>query len=81
MIDSGRLPISFANIELIAHPSGEFNEAAIKKIINDKSSVADLTVMGFRGEVFNEEDPSIFKEYDSLGNVLFVNSIKAKSFV
>ena len=52
----------------------------IKKIINDHSSVADLTVMGFRGEVFKDSDPSIFKGFDSLGNVLFVNSIKAKSF-
>jgi len=39
---------------------------------------ADLTIIGFRHEKIKTEGGKLFKGYDRLGNILFVNSNKEK---
>ena len=74
LIEEGRLPIARRNVELIPRVSG-IND---KKIINEKSKEADLTIIGFRSEVVKQLGNKVFKGYNSIGNILFVNSINEK---
>ncbi len=74
LIDSGRLPISPKNVELIpADP-----DRNPKTIISGKSVDADLTIIGFRSELIRAEGVKIFSDYDDIGNILFVSSTKEK---
>jgi hypothetical protein len=69
IIQSGRLPISPKNIEII-----ELDENVSPfKIINERSKSAGLTVAGFREEQL-KHDKNIFSHYSELGDVLFVNA-------
>jgi len=77
MIKSGRLPISAKNIEIIplrhdSHP---------KDVINKKSRDADLTIVGFRQEILKHDGKEMFKGYEGVGNVLFVNAQKEKDII
>lgn len=70
LIDTGRLPISASNVEFISQKeSGE-----VKKIINQKSKYADLTIVGVRTELIKHKGEEVFKGYDGVGDVLFVNT-------
>ena len=73
-IESGRLPISPRNMKMVPHDE----DVSIKEIINKRSSNSDLTIIGFRGELVKKQKLDIFEGYDSLGNILFVNSINKK---
>ena len=73
-IESGRLPISPRNMKMLPHDE----DISIKEIINNHSSNSDLTIIGFRGELVKKQKLDIFEGYDSLGNILFVNSINKK---
>ena len=73
-IESGRLPISPRNMKMVPHDE----DISIKEIINKRSSNSDLTIIGFRGELVKKQKLEIFEGYDSLGNILFVNSINKK---
>lgn len=74
LIQAGRIPISPMHIEII-----KLDETvSTKKLISDKSADAGLTVVGFRGEQLKHSGEDLFKGYDELGNVLFVNSYKQK---
>ena len=73
-IESGRLPISPRNMKMVPHDE----EVSIKEIINKRSTNSDLTIIGFRGELVKKQKLDIFEGYDSLGNILFVNSINKK---
>ena len=53
-------------------------DISIKEIINQRSLDSDLTIIGFRGELVKKQKLDIFEGYDSLGNILFVNSINKK---
>ena len=68
-----RLPISPSNIELYECKTKD----GYKDIINEKSIDADLIMMEFS---YNEIDDKyeIFKGYESLANILFVNSRNEK---
>lgn len=77
LIQTGRLPISINNIEVI--PKEE--ERDIKSIINEKSSDADLTILGIRTEMIKHEAEEVFKGYDNIGDVLFVNTNTQKQIV
>ena len=77
LIKTGRLPISPKNIIIIKHK----DDVSIKDIINDRSKDADLTVVGFRGEAVRQLGAEVFADYDSVGNVLFVNAAKGKDIV
>jgi amino acid transporter len=69
IIQSGRLPISPKNIEII-----ELDENVSHfKMINEQSKNAGLTVVGFREEQL-KHDKNAFSHYGELGDVLFVNA-------
>jgi amino acid transporter len=70
LVRSGRLPISPKNIELISQKAGVNKKA----IINEKSRDADLTVVGFVGEMLRRRKAELFEGYDGVGNILFVNT-------
>jgi len=74
LIKEGRLPISPKNIELIKHKV----DVSTKDIINEKSSDADLTIVGFRAEAI-KQGTKLFDGYEGVGNVLFVNTTLAKA--
>lgn len=70
LVITGRLPITTHNIEIVTQPK----EVSVKKIINDKSSDAALTIIGIRSESIKHDREKVFEGYDNLGSVLFVNS-------
>jgi len=69
LLQSGRLPISPKNIEIIEMKENENH----KDIISERSKDAGLTVIGFREEAL-KHDKSVFSGYDELGDILFVNA-------
>ena len=74
LIETGRLPISPKNIEFIPRKI----ERDTRSIISEKSEEADLTIVGFRDEILLHKGESLFKGYDDIGNVLFVNAASQK---
>ncbi|HUS85848.1 MAG TPA: hypothetical protein VMW76_01300 [Bacteroidales bacterium] len=70
LIDEGRLPITDKNIEIII----EEPEIQPKKLINERSKDAGLTLIGFHGEMMRQGKLDVFTGYDELGTILFVNS-------
>ncbi len=70
LIKDGRLPISAQNIRMI--PKQENEDA--KSLINNTSKHADLTILGFRGEMVRHEAEGVFQAYEELGDILFVNT-------
>ncbi|MCF6366939.1 MAG: amino acid permease [Bacteroidales bacterium] len=74
LVKSGRLPITSQNIEIII----QSEDVAPKTIINEYSSDAGLTIIGFREEMLTHEESKHFQNYDDIGNILFVNSHNKK---
>ncbi len=74
LVKSGRIPITPQNIEIIAKDEA----VSSKKLINEKSAHAGLTIIGIRPEHLEIYGMDLFKGYDGIGNVIFVNSHKAK---
>ena len=74
LVNSGRLPISSNNIEVII----ENEDVSPKTIINKKSRDAGLTIIGFREEGLKKKKEQLFIGYDEIGTVLFVNSHNQK---
>ncbi len=72
-IKKGRLPISPGNIELVKKDP----DRSINQIINDNSSNADLTIIGFDSNHIYK-DTELFEGYSDLANILFVNSLNIK---
>lgn len=72
LVQNGRLQITTKNIEIITQPEDE----SIKKIINERSKEAALTMIGFHEDMLKHQGPNVFKGYDDLGTVLFINSHK-----
>lgn len=70
LIEEGRIPISEKNIEIITEEA----DISPKRLINQYSSEAALTIIGFREEALNHERISLFDGYDQLGTILFINS-------
>ena len=70
LIETGRLPISQNNVELIPKK----DDVDTKTIINDKSKDACLTIIGIREEVVRHKGKDVFLGYDQVGDILFVNS-------
>jgi amino acid transporter len=75
LINSGRLPISPSNVELIAQKEN----VDTKTIINQKSRRADLTIIGIRSETVKHKGVEVFKGYDQIGDILFVNTKTMKN--
>ena len=74
LIDTGRLPISKNNIQVMARKGGTDK----RSVITQHSQDADLIITGFRSESLNKNGTDLFAGYDDLGNVLFVNSVSRK---
>lgn len=74
LIETGRLPISPKNIEFIPRKI----ERDTRSIISEKSEEADLTIIGFRDELLLHQGEKLFKDYDDIGNILFVNAASQK---
>jgi amino acid transporter len=72
IVNSGRLPISMKNIELIKK-SPEVNS---KSIINKKSNEAALTVIGFRSEQIKHTGTDVFTGYDNVNDIIFINAFR-----
>jgi hypothetical protein len=74
LVTTGRLPITQQNIEIILEEPG----TPEKVIINEKSSMAALTMIGFKSEGLKHSWENILSGYDDLGTVIFVNSHSQK---
>ncbi len=74
LIQSGRLPISPNNIELIPRKDNRDT----RSIIGQKSQEADLTIIGFQDSKLKKSGTTVFEGYDGVGNILFVNSASGK---
>jgi Amino acid transporters len=73
-IREGRLPITFANIEMVTiEPNQRINE-----VISANSKYAGLTIIGFREETIKRDEAKYFTDFQGLGDVLFVNASSAK---
>jgi ABC-type multidrug transport system fused ATPase/permease subunit len=70
LIEEGRIPISEKNIEIITEEA----DISPKRLINEYSSEAALTIIGFREEALNHEGITLFDGYNDLGTILFINS-------
>jgi amino acid transporter len=70
LINDGRLPISGKNIEMIPADT----EFSIRKLINEKSSDAGLTLIGFHSEQIKNQKEKVFLGFDDIGDVLFINA-------
>lgn len=70
LIKEGRLPISINNIEIIT----DKEDVGTKQLICENSQNVDLTIIGFRAEALKHQGEKLFKDYDKIGNILFVNS-------
>jgi len=77
LITSGRLPISANNISVIP----KSDDVDLKSIINYRSKEADLTIVGFMNAKLKHKGQDLFKGYDQLGDILFVNTDKQKEIV
>jgi hypothetical protein len=75
LVKDGRLPISSNNITVLSQKENESK----KDKINQYSRDADLSIVGFRSESLKHKGPEIFKGLDSIGNVLFINTLKEKA--
>ena len=73
-IQTGRLPVSRKNIQLIPREEG----VSDKEVINKYSFHSDLTILGFDKEHI-DNDRDYFAGYPDLGNMLFVNSMNSKN--
>jgi len=74
LVKSGRIPITPQNIEIISKDES----VSSKKIISEKSAEAGLTIIGFRPEHLDIYGIDLFKGYDAIGDVVFVNSHEVK---
>ncbi len=74
LILSGRLPISKNNIEFVI----DDGTANSKSIINSRSKDADLTILGFRTSLMQQQGVEVFAGYDNLGDTLHVNTDSLK---
>ncbi len=71
LINTGRLPISPSNIELI-----NANYANKKQVIMRNSKDADLSILGFNKEDVEKDGVGLFTGFEDMGNILFVSSYK-----
>ena len=77
LVKAGRLPITEQNIEIILEEKG----ISEKKMINEKSSMAALTMIGLKTDGLKHSWDNILTGYDDLGTVLFVTSHNQKNIM
>ncbi|MDR1454492.1 MAG: amino acid permease [Tannerella sp.] len=75
-IADGRLPITLANIEIVAPDGNEtFGEA-----ISRRSKYAGLTIVGFGDEIIGHDLATFFNDCRHAGDLLFVNASHLREF-
>ncbi len=74
LVQTGRLPITSKNIQVIS----EKPDLNARALIREHSAHAGLTIIGFHAGLLKHEGPKIFQGYDEVGNILFVNSHSQK---
>ena len=73
-IATGRIPITFTNIEMVTvHDDETLNE-----VIETHSKDAGLVMIGFTEADVNQENLAFFTDYKDMGDILFVNSASEK---
>lgn len=70
LVNSGRLPITEKNINIIIQEK----DVLTKSLINEKSCYAGLTIIGVRAELVKHNKEKYFEGYDQIGTCLFVHS-------
>lgn len=70
LLNSGRLPITRKNIEIIMQTP----EVSSRSLINEKSKEAGLTMIGIKQELMYKQQEQYFSGYNDLGTILFVHS-------
>lgn len=77
LIKTGRLAISFNNVEVIASDGSK----PVKDIISEHSQEVGLTLMGFTDNNLRSNYQEFFRGYENMGNILFVCSNGMKDIV
>jgi hypothetical protein len=70
LIQTGRLPISQRNVEILRPDE----ETDIKTLISKHSAEAPLTIVGFHSDQIRHDGQQVFKGYEGIGDTLFVNA-------
>lgn len=70
LVLQGRLPITEKNIEVIERNS----EVSFKTLVNENSSEAALTIVGFQEEQAKKFEESYLHGYSNVGDILFVDA-------
>lgn len=73
-IAEGRLPITLTNIEIVTLQEGQ----TVNQLIAQKSRMAGLSILGFREEIIKHEPIEFFKDFNEIGDILFVNAAQSK---
>jgi amino acid transporter len=74
LVRTGRLPITSKNIQVLS----EMADQNTRGLINEHSSHAGLTIIGFHSEMLKHNGAGLFQGYNEVGNILFVNSHSQK---
>lgn len=73
LLKTGRLPIAPQNVEIMTRDE----HTQLRKLITEKSKAAGLTIVGFNANQIKHSG-ELFDGYDGIGDILFVNSRRAK---
>lgn len=74
LTETGRLPISAKNINIVVPEDGSTK----KEIISNYSMEADLTVIGFHDSLLDIKGSEIFEGYENIGSILFLSTMVKK---
>jgi hypothetical protein len=77
LIQSGRLPISERNIEILQAGDG----ADIKQLVNEHSADAALCIIGFHSDRLRHSGEELFLGYDHIGDTLFINARELQKII
>jgi amino acid transporter len=77
IVDQGRLPISHKNIESIEIQENKTQQ----ELLEEKSKDAGLVIIGFLEEKVKHDGIKVFMGYESMGDILFVNSRNEKTII
>jgi amino acid transporter len=73
-IAAGRLPITLSNIEFVLLDE----EHTFRSVVQERSSQAGLTVIGFHEDIIKHEPVTFFSDFKNMGDIFFVNSSSPK---
>ncbi|MEZ5105909.1 MAG: amino acid permease [Draconibacterium sp.] len=74
LVNSGRLPITSKNINIILQEP----TVSVKSIINKHSENAGLTIIGIHSEMVKHDKENVFSGYENIGTTLFIHSKEHK---